>query len=98
MQLIRYLVTWFHVTPAGHSEAKFEAGKHYPVTDETKLHVAQGIAEVVDAPDDAEKAAAAAESAEARAAKAAEAAEAARAAADAATAAAAAQPAPEVKA
>jgi hypothetical protein len=88
MKVIRYLQSWFHVVPAGHSEAKYEAGKHYPVTDETSLHVEHGIAELVDAPEDADKAAAAAESAEARAAKAAETAEAARAAADAAAAAA----------
>jgi hypothetical protein len=98
MQIVRYLSSWFHVGASGASEAKYEAGKHYPVTDETSRHIEHGIAELVDAPDDADKAAAAAESAEAKAAKAAEAAEAARAAADAATAAAAAQPAPDVKA
>lgn len=88
MQLVRYLASFFHVTVGGYSEAKYEAGKHYPVTDETSLHVEHGIAELVDAPDDADKAAAAAESAEAKAAKAAEAADAARASADAAAAAA----------
>jgi hypothetical protein len=97
MKLIRYIASWFHVGASGASEAKYEAGKFYAQSEETLRHVAHGIAELVDAPDDADKAAAAAESAEAKAAKATEAAEAARAAADAATAAAA-QVAPEVKA
>lgn len=87
MKVIRYLQSWFHVVH-GVAVAKFEAGKHYPVNEETERHVAQGIAEVVDAPEDAPKAEAAADKAEADAAKAAEKAEAARAVADAATAAA----------
>jgi hypothetical protein len=88
MKLIRYLESWFHVTAGGGSQAKYEAGKFYPVTDETARHVAHGIAEEVDAPQDADKAQAVAESAEAKADKAAEIAADARDAAQAAAAAA----------
>jgi hypothetical protein len=87
MKVIRYSASWFETDVTGTSRAKYEAGKCYPVTDETQQHVLHGIAEEVDAPDDVEKAEAAAESAEAKAAKAAAAAVAARAAADAAAAA-----------
>lgn len=72
MQVVRYLQTWFHVGAAGHSEAKFEAGKFYSKSEETLRHVAHGIAELFEAPDDADKAAAAAEAAKAKADKAAE--------------------------
>lgn len=87
MKVIRYLQSYFHVVH-GVSVAKFEAGKHYPVADETERHVAQGFAEVIDAPDDAPKAEAAADKAESTAAKAVDAAAEARSVADAAAAAA----------
>lgn len=87
MKVIRYSASWFETDVTGTSRAKFEAGKFYPVTEETQRHVIHGIAEEVDAPDDVEKAEAAAESAEAKAEKAAAAADTARAAADAAAAA-----------
>lgn len=87
MKVIRYTKTYHEVDATGSSRPKFEAGKCYPITDETSRHVVHGIAEEIDAPEDAEKAEAAAESAEAKAEKAAAAAEAARAAADAAAAA-----------
>lgn len=78
MKLIRYIESWFEVGTHGASEAKFEAGKHYPITDETQAHAARGIAEEVEVPDDVQKAEAAAETAEAKAEKAAAAAEDAR--------------------
>lgn len=88
MKLIKYLETWFDVGLSGHSEAKYTAGRFYPITGETTAHVARGIAEEVDAPADAEKADAAAEKAEAKAKEATAAADAAKASAAAATAAA----------
>lgn len=87
MQLVKYTLTWFHVVGSGASVPLYEAGKLYPVTDETRRHVGQGIAELVEAPDDLTKAESAAKRAEALAAKAAAAAEEARALADAAAAA-----------
>lgn len=67
MKLIKYLASWFVTDGAGNSTAKFEAGKFYPVSDESSSHVLQGVAEEVDAPEDYEKALAAAEKAEAKA-------------------------------
>lgn len=87
MKVIRYSASWFETDVTGTSRAKFEAGKCYPVSDESQGHVLRGIAEEIDAPEDVEKAEAAAESAEAKAEKAAATADAARAAADAAAAA-----------
>lgn len=51
MPMIRYTLSWFETDCTGNSRAKFEAGKLYPVTDESLSHVAQGVAEQVDAPD-----------------------------------------------
>lgn len=87
MKLIRFLLDWFEVGSNGSSEVKFAAGTHYAVTDETMGHVARDIAEVVDAPADADKASAMADKAEAKADDAQANADAARAAADAAAAA-----------
>lgn len=67
MKVIRYTQSWFEVDSTGSSRAKFEAGKCYPISEETTRHVDRGIAEVVDAPEDAEKAEAVAEKAEAKA-------------------------------
>ena len=67
MKAHRYLQTFFDVNGGGTSYAKYEAGKSYPVTDETSHHVAMGIAEEIDVPDDAEKATAAAEAAQVKA-------------------------------
>lgn len=82
MKLIRYIASWFDV-----GAEKYAAGGYYPVTDETKQHVAQGVAEVVDAPEDADKAEAVADKAEAKLADAEASAAAAREAAEAAAAA-----------
>jgi len=87
MKLIRYLLDYFSTGTDGSSGIKFAAGQHYPVTEETARHVEHGIAEAVEAPEDATKAVAVAEKAEAKADDAQAAAEAARAAADAAQAA-----------
>lgn len=78
MKLIRYIATWFSVGTSGQSEAKYVAGTCYPVTDETKSHALQGVAEEIDAPADFDKAEAAATKAEAKAAEASDAAIAAR--------------------
>lgn len=83
MKVIRYLATWFDA-----GAPLFQGGKFYPVTDESTRHVAQGIAEEVDAADDVLKAQEKADKAEARADDAAVAAQSARAAAEAAEAAA----------
>ena len=88
MKLIRYMLDYFEVGVDGASGVKFAAGSHYPVSDETSRHVEHGIAEEVDAPEDALKAVAVAEKAESKADDAQVAADAARALADAATAAA----------
>lgn len=82
MKVIRYLATWFDA-----GAPRFHAGEFYPVTEESQRHVLQGIAEEVDASDDAPKAQERADKAEAKADDAAAAAEKARAAAEAATAA-----------
>lgn len=66
MKIIRYKLDWFETDGVGNSRAKFEAGKFYPVTDESSSHVVQGAAEEVDAPEDYEKAIAAADKAEAK--------------------------------
>ena len=87
MKLIRYLLDFFSTGADGSSSVKFAAGEHYPVTEETAKHVEHGIAEEVDAPEDATKAVAVAEKAEAKADDAQAAADAARASADAAQAA-----------
>lgn len=87
MKVVKFTASWFEVQN-GASVEKFQAGSFYPVTDETKIHVARGIAEEVDAPADPEKAIAAADDATAKAEKAAAAATAAQAAARAAAAAA----------
>lgn len=87
MKLIRYLLDYFATGADGSSGVKFAAGSHYPVTEETALHVEHGIAEEVDAPEDAVKAVAVAEKAEAKAIDAQDTAETARAAAAAAMAA-----------
>lgn len=87
MKVIRYSATWFEVGLSSQSEAKFVAGEFYPVTDESKSHIAQGIAEEIDAPEDAEKADEKADKLAAKATDAADAADAAKAAAEAASAA-----------
>lgn len=74
MKVVRYLQSFFHVTIGGFSEAKYEAGKVYAQCEETLRHIEHGIAELIDAPDDADKAQAAADKAQATADKAAEAA------------------------
>lgn len=84
MKLIRYTATFFDVNGGGNSYAKFEAGRCYPITDESARHVVQGIAEEIDAPEDAAKAETAAQRAQAAADRAQQAAEQARALADAA--------------
>jgi hypothetical protein len=83
MQVVKYLETWFHVV-AGSSVAQFEAGKFYPLTDETQAHVGRGIAELFEAPPEPSKAESLAQKAQAAADRAAAAAQAARDAADAA--------------
>ena len=70
MKVIHYLASWYHTVYDGSSVAKYEAGKCYPVTDESLTHVAQGIAEEVDAPDDVEAAQAAADKAQVKVEKA----------------------------
>ncbi len=47
MQLVRYLVNWWHC-PAGTSQLQYAAGSFHPVGAETSAHVAQGHAELVD--------------------------------------------------
>lgn len=79
MKVIRFTASWHETDNAGNSRPKYEAGRCYPVNEETKHMIARGIAEEIDAPDDAEKAAAAADKAQAIASKAAEAAAEARA-------------------
>ena len=83
MRLVKYNTTWFHVV-SGTSLPKYVAGAFYPVTDETRAHVGQGIAEEVEVPKDATQAETAAQKAEAAAARAQALAEQARDAADAA--------------
>lgn len=83
MKVVKFLETWFHVV-SGASIPQFEAGKFYPLTDETQAHVARGIAMLFDAPDEPTKAEAAAQKAQAAAERATAAAQAARDAADAA--------------
>lgn len=83
MKVVKFLETWFHVV-SGASIPQFEAGKFYPLTDETKAHLARGIAMLFDAPDEPTKAEAAAQKAQAAAERATAAAQAARDAADAA--------------
>lgn len=88
MKVIRFSASWYETDTAGNSRAKYEAGRCYPVSEETQRMVLRDIAEEIDAPDDAEKAAAAADKAEASAAKAVETAADARTVADIAAAAA----------
>ena len=64
MQVARYLSTWWHC-PAGASVPQYLAGSIHPLTDETRSHIAQGVAELVEAPDDVESAAKRAERAHA---------------------------------
>lgn len=71
MKLVKFLETWFHVPAGGASVAQFEAGKFYPLSDETAAHVARGIAEEFEAPDEPTKAESAAFKAQAAAARAA---------------------------
>jgi hypothetical protein len=57
MKAIRYTQSFHAVGEHGFSAPVYEAGKDYPVTDETRRHVARGIAEEVDLPDPAAEAA-----------------------------------------
>ena len=54
-RVIRFNSTFFHVV-GGESLPQFIAGEYYAVDEETQRHVAMGIAEEIDAPDDADKA------------------------------------------
>lgn len=56
MKVARFLQTYYEVGSHGVSEAKYEAGKDYPLTNETKRLVARGIAEPVDVADYPKKA------------------------------------------
>ena len=59
--VIRFNTTFYETNTGGESRPKFLAGEYYPVTEETTRHALHGIAEVVDAPDDADKAVATAD-------------------------------------
>lgn len=51
MKMIRFSQTFWHVVH-GASVPQFEAGKDYPVNEDTQRCVARGIAEEVDVPDE----------------------------------------------
>jgi hypothetical protein len=82
MKVAHYLQSFHAVGLTGFSEVKFEAGKAYPLTEESERHIGQGIAEARDVDEDPAKADAVASAAEAKAEKAEAGAESARARAD----------------
>lgn len=71
MKLHRYLATWFACDQGGSSYPKYKEGQSYPVTDETTLHVSQGVAVEIEVDTTPERAASLAEKARAAAERAA---------------------------
>lgn len=52
MKVARFMQNYYEVGERGFSELKYEAGKEYQLTNETKRLVVRGIAEPVDVPDE----------------------------------------------